>query len=280
MEQEKKKGSFGKVLLVIILLIVFALAGWFGNQFYGDKIEFLNFNKADEEETKEKTTKEEDVTVDDSIENLVKLVGLDYESDGMKVSEMSDEYKMNIVSKQLRGETVIKSRTVASTEEYVAASVVEEKYNSIFGDGKYKRPESIKINCYTYNYNATTDSFDASIPPSDGCGPIGVGVNEKIISAKKNGDTLKVTEAVAFLDSGNPDRNIFKEYSDVNDPAKKITSVKEIIGKDASMPTAAEWDQVDEYIGKNADKFVQYTFIFEMNKNGFYKYTGFEKTKK
>ena len=244
MEQEKKKGSFGKVLLVIILLIVFALAGWFGNQFYGDKIEFLNFNKSDEEETKEKTTKEEDVTVDDSIENLVKLVGLDYESDGMKVSEMSDEYKMNIVSKQLRGGTVIKSRTVASTEEYVAASVVEEKYNSIFGDGKYKRPESIKINCYTYNYNATTDSFDASIPPSDGCGPIGVGVNAKIISAKKN------------------------------------ASVKEIIGKDASMPTAAEWDQVDEYIGKNADKFVQYTFIFEMNKNGFYKYTGFEKTKK
>ena len=93
MEQEKKNGSFGRVLLVIILLIVFALAGWFGNQFYGDKIEFLNFNKSDEEETKEKTTKEEDVTVDDSIENLVKLVGLDYESDGMKVSEMSDEYE-------------------------------------------------------------------------------------------------------------------------------------------------------------------------------------------
>lgn len=231
MEQEKK-GSFGKVILVIILLVVFALAGWVGNQFYGDKIEFLNFNKTDNDKTKEKTTKEEDIIVDNSIEILVKTVGLDYESDGMKVSDMPDEYKMNIVSKQLGGEVVIKGRTVASTEEYVAASAVEEKYDSIFGDGKYKRPESIIINCYTYNYNATTDVFEASIPPSDGCGPIDVGVNTKIISAKKKGDTLKVIEAVAFLDSGNPDRNIFKEYKDVSDPTKKITSVKEIIGKD------------------------------------------------
>ena len=102
--------------------------------------------------------------------------------------------------------------------------------------------------------------------------PIDVGVNTKIISAKKKGDTLKVIEAVAFLDSGNPDRNIFKEYKDVSDPTKKITSVKEIIGKDSTMPTFDEWDQVDEYIVKNSDKFIQYTFTFDMNKNGFYKY--------
>lgn len=46
------------------------------------------------------------------------------------------------------------------------------------------------------------------------------------------------------------------------------------------MPTFDEWNQVDEYIGKNSDKFIQYTFTFDMNKNGFYKYTVFEKTKK
>ena len=36
--------------------------------------------------------------------------------------------------------------------------------------------------------------------------------------------------------------------------------------------------KIDNYISQNADKLQQYTYIFELDNNGFYKYIGFERT--
>ena len=60
--EKKKKSSIGVTIFVIILLAIFAVGGWFGNDFYRKKVEEGN------KKVEKKNTKKDEVEKDEELD--------------------------------------------------------------------------------------------------------------------------------------------------------------------------------------------------------------------
>lgn len=281
-EKVTKKSSL-PIVLIILLFIVFVLlaivGGWFGNEAFHKlttKNETVSENTNNSKESG-KTSSSEKTNDSDEYESVkigtlvkglyesTKPGGLGpdevvYKSKGMKTSEMDSVYKDRIAYQKFHGYFI-----GTGENSFVDAEKVKYAYESIFGEDTFTIGQDVQCVCNGKGkliYNADNKTYRM--------GPTGCGgatmmfVNDKVINAEKNSNTLRITVAVAFYNTENG--NIYKTYDD-------------LINKTNEIGKIADYNSIDEYVSKNSDKLQQYTYTFELSKSGFYKYIGFERTK-
>ena len=206
-----------------------------------------------------------------NIKNLFNLVhraftsgdGTIFNNKKLNVSEMDDLYKFSLASNLYTGEAV-RNNTAKENEitAYIDEEIVKEKYEVIFGTGTYKRLDEIPYSCTSMYYDAahrryvTTNQICGSIEPFS--------THEIIIDAKKKDKELFITSAVVFAESYTG--TVCKDYQCKN----IIDSYSTLISED---------EYFKNYIEKNKDKLMQYTYKFKLNDDGFYYYQGFKRTK-
>ena len=252
-----------KILLVVILM-VFTLCGC------------ENKSTTSKESSTNKDSKLEKIDVDNLIEAIYNrttastINGIDttfYDSKGLKVKEMTDEYKGLIAERNYLAyiNTSIGSATINENS-------VKYAYDSIFGAGEYKSGQKLYSECYDFSYNKKFKYYQDN--SAGGCGgTTSSDVYPKVIKAEKNNKYLKVTAAVIFREKD----NFYKSYKDLTATKNSLGTLDELIGEKELNSITNE--SILEYVEKNQDKLQQYTKTFEIDKNGFYKYIGFERTK-
>lgn len=228
-----------------------------------------------------------EIEVNALIENLHNKVGFsamrvdkdpNFDFSGKKVSEMADLLKNRIASSNF-----ISSRVDYSSDNLTTYSENDVKYayDSIFGVGTYKEGQNIIDFCELedyYKYNKDQKRYEAPIPQ---CGGIsGTAYLEKIIKAEKNNSHLKIITSVVIESINDGEAMLYRTHDDYINKTVALGSVKDVIGEEyVNTTTYSTNDKIYEYIEKNADSLQQYTYTFELDSNGFYKYIGFERTK-
>ena len=136
---------------------------------------------------------------------------------------------------------------------------VKNAYENVFGKDTYKRPEKLSDGCNDMVFDNLSKAF---ISEQTGCGSTtSFGSNSKIISVKKNSSELLITAAYVF-------NYMDKLYKDPN-------GNEELTENDGEYTTVRHYNS---YIEENKDKLMQYTFKFNLADDGFYYYSGFERT--
>lgn len=279
-KKNKKGGSVLKIFLILILLVVFAVAGWFGNEYYG---KYINKTKTKSTSLSKKQNDENDkyekIDVDSMINKLyenTKPSGLGpdevlYKSKGMKVSEMDDNYKSRIAFKNFYRYFV-----KTSDGSFVDEKDVQYAYESIFGVGTFKSGQDVYNGCKgNLNYDTTKKRYTMD---HGGCGgSTGISVIDAILEVNKNNKEMKIDVGVVFANGET--QSLYKTYDDLVNKTNAIGTIKDLIGEDYVNTVEYSSDiKIKDYIIKNADKLQQYTYTFEMDKNGFYKYVEVKRT--
>lgn len=114
--------------------------------------------------------------------------------------------------------------------------------------------------CGTLNYNPNLKKYEVKTDGGYGGTSCKI-VKEEIIKAIKYDDRIGIISAYVF--SRCEDDNYYKDY--------KYTTKVSISNENI---------ETTDFIIQNKDKLEQYTYTFMEDENGFYYYTGFEKTNK
>ena len=278
MEKEKKKSNKAKTVWVTIL-IVLLLGVFFGfgyalgankivdvfNDVVKSDVE-VNSTSTDNKKTNDNTTiKTTSIPVDSLIENLYEKVKWgSFGLAGKKVSDMSDDEKGLIASKNY--EQYITTNPV-DYSLHVSEENVRYGYDSIFGAGTYQSGQNIYSACGSYSYDSINKEYSQA---AGGCGgTTAERTVSKVVKAEKNNKVLKITAGVLYI-SGSDD----KVYKDFEKTKPLGSTISEYLGADNG-------DQdmyAKQHIENNVDSSELYTYTFELDNNGFYKYIGFEKT--
>ena len=178
----------------------------------------------------------------------------------LKAKELSEKCKFNIASK-IYGNYLVEAEDGL---RYILESDVSYSYESLFGEGKYKSQEIIP---YGENMSLLYSESDGYYFVHNGIGDYSnENVSyEKILSAKKDKNYLYINSAVLYYEPNN--RVICVDY----DCEEVLDTISE--GDNTSS-------YFDLYIEHNNKKLNRYKYTFKLDKNGFYKYVGFEKTNK
>lgn len=220
-------------------------------------------NSKDKKEEKDTSVK---LNIDDininKLFNIVKVTdnscdGYETKS-GVLVKEMSDKCKFELASHTY----LDKLKVAANGVQYVYEDDVRDAFESLYGYKTYKVAEAIPYkNGVNLSYNAPYKYyFYEGVSEAEGT-PITK--YEKIIDAKKDGDTLLITSAVLYYEAVNS--VLCKDV--------ECSNVVENMNNEPSYP-----DYYSLYVDHNKDKLYQYTFKFKMDEAGFYNYIGFERT--
>ena len=164
---------------------------------------------------------------------------------------------------------------ITDTHRYVVdEKSVRYAYDSIFGEGTYKSGQEIHNECNnSFKYNKDYNYYELS--EMGGCSnPSMVIVDDMVLKAQKNNNSLKIIVGVVFRNIGS--RLFYISLDDANRQTNEIEKYENVIGNETDYQVVDK--KIDKYISANADKLQQYTYTFEMDKNGFYKYVGFERT--
>ena len=235
MEQEKKKGSFGKVLLVIILLIVFAVGGWFCNEYYRNNIASKDTEKEEQDgeldvksdlvqklynkvtvngEGKGNSLKnwiygengELDISKDDGV-TLMKLVVINL--DNSKLEEISCE-GLNIPETINNFTNYCKFYSTATTIKSYKSDYVSSVFKDIYGKNVKMNSEAYmddKINIGRY-FPVGDRYYEYTITTGVEYGP--AGYTDTIEKAEKVGNKLKIYENEIYeLEGEEPVTNKF-----------------------------------------------------------------------
>ena len=262
-EKARRSNRFLFILTILMLLVVIG-----GLVFYVlyDKnlISFDNSNSLSEESIISKNETKFDVKKGNKealrLYNIVRVSNnfcSEYiSSKSVKVKELNENCKFgiasNIYSRYLNGDM---------GNKYVLEDDVIYAYESLFGEGTYNSQEVIpyirdsnlyysEINGKYFVQNEIQDIDSNMI------------VYEDIISIKKDNNYLYINSAIMYYESIN--KNVCRDY--------ECNEVVEKIGEEPNS------DYYSLYIEHNRDKLYNYRYKFKLDKNGFYKYIGYEKT--
>ena len=268
-KEKKEKGLSSRFVVTIAIILLFGVFVGFGFAIGGVKILNSNCNNvvtktaADKVDTKD-SAQYTDIPLDNMIQSLYERTkavsfGIDrtrYANKKLLVSEMSDEYKGLIAANYFMRFDDFHSFDVS---HHLKESDVRYAYESLFGVNSYTSGQTIYTGCGNYTYNVEKREY---VTNQDGCGGTSAQVAfEKTIKAEKSIDGLKITTGVIFATP----EGYFKSYEDMDDPSKAFNYT--------GVPNGE-----DEYILSNRNNVQQITYTFEVDKNGFYKYVGFERT--
>ena len=261
-EKAKRSDMFLFILTILMLLVV--IGGLIFYVLY-DKhlINFGNGNNAEENiisknETKfaVKNSNREVKRLYDAVRISNNSCGEYITSDSIKVKDLKDECKFDIASN-------IYNRFVKNDgdKKYVLEEDVSYAYESLFGENTYEVHETVPYldNNY-FMYSSPIYFIQGEIKESDS----NVNVHEELLSIKKDNSYLYINSAVMYYESIN--KIICKDYD-----------CKDIIETINDEPSS---DYYNLYIKHNQKKLANYRYKFKLDKNGFYKYMGYEKTNK
>lgn len=282
-----------KVLLTILILLLLIgsciIGGFLGNKFFQFEKNIENKVKNNKSNTSNKTNKSDDykeIEVDSLITDLYNSVisptfcvdDVMYKSKGMKVEEFSERYK-NLIASNSYNNMIINENTGNNVKYIVEEKYVKYGYEKVFGKGSYTSGQKIATLCQSnFKYDSEKKIYTEE---GGGCGGTCVTiVRTSIVKTLKNSKNLKIVVANAFLEPEmNGDVVTGKDliYKDI-DKKYLIGEEKEVLGEEF-VNEMYKTDSLQKYVDNNKDNLQQYTYTFELDDNGFYKYIGFERTK-
>ena len=195
--------------------------------------------------------------------DFVSVDGVIYKNKKLDVSEMEDFYKFALASNLYSGEAIRNNNAgINEITAYLDEEIVKDKFEIIFGKGTYKQLDTIPYSCTDMQYDTvhrryvTTNQVCGSISPFSSY--------EKIIDAKKDDEHLYITGAVVFAEG-------FTGSLCKDDVCE--------VRIDSYPSNITDKAYFYDYIDKNKDKLMHYTYKFKLENDGFYYYQGFERTK-
>lgn len=269
-EIEKAKSSNRFIFVLTTLMLLVVIGGLIFYVLYDKKL--INFGNNTPQEVEENIFSQSETTFDVKLSNkemnrlfnIVKVSANNCENyntaKSLKAKELSEKCKFNIASK-IYGNYLVEAEDGL---RYILESDVSYSYESLFGEGKYKSQEIIP---YGENMSLLYSESDGYYFVHNGIGDYSnENVSyEKILSAKKDKNYLYINSAVLYYEPNN--RVICVDY----DCEEVLDTISE--GDNTSS-------YFDLYIEHNNKKLNRYKYTFKLDKNGFYKYVGFEKTNK
>ena len=271
--EKKKNKTVGKTIIIVLLLVVFLGIGYIlGTNkildvFGGGKSDIkVDNTSTDNKKTNDNSTiKANTLTVDIMMESLVDRVYTgSFGLKGKKVSEMDDSEKGAIAAAYYEKAAQVNPKDGLN---HISKEDVRYGYDSIFGAGTYQDGQNIYSSCGSYNYNSTTSEY---VQSAGGCG--GTSAERtvyKAVKATKTDKVLAITVGVLYV-SGSDD----KVYKDFEKTKTLGSTISEYLGADDGFQDM----YAKQHIENNVDSSELYTYSFEIDNNGFYKYIGFEKT--
>ena len=258
------------VLPVILIIMVLGLVGYI----LIDKqiVKIPGMTKENNTVEKEEKTKITEIATDNaSIKALIAQVhnpgecldSLIYEKGGSKVEDMDETYKFAIATNTKDINITSIPADATGNVGYVDEEKVKEAYERLFGPGAYHEINNFKLGCADMSYDIENKRYVTKI---EGCGSPMTPITgyEEIISAQKDENTLTVITAVAFYDG-----NAGKLYKDMD--LTKETPL--------TANTNLTEKEIREYITSYKEDLNQYTYTFDIGTDGFYYYTGVQRTK-
>lgn len=263
-KKNKKGGSVLKTILVVILLALFAVGGWFGNDFYRKAIKNENTSESDEIE-KEKSDQDDlkDGSLDvnsDLVKNLYnKVTDSEYNYNG--------ELYRNCKKNWLYG-----TGDSGYKEEFdVATAAPEEKANFVFRN--LEKSKGTKESCDNLNIPDRVDSFYSICAFNTEVNPIGDEISydvdyvesiyQDLFGKDDKFDTNLILKGqgnlIKFLNIGGK----YYEYATIGGsvcgPVKYIDKIYKAEKKNHMIYIYEEEEYFEEDVSKSINKFV-YTF--------------------
>ncbi len=175
----------------------------------------------------------------------------------VKVEDLNTTCKFSIASKIYEK----KVNEALDGKLYVKEEDVKDAYESLFGNDSYKKQDSIpclyKTN-FIYNNGIY---FTEKVGTEEGSSLIPY---EKVIHVIRIGDKLEITSVVVYYEKV---LGLFCKDSNCENSIETVGMDKEYSD-----------EYLDLYVEHNKDKLYQYTYGFEMDDAGFYKYKGYKRT--
>lgn len=265
--------SFNKKFFITTMILVVIILGLVLFLLYDYKVIFPPKNDKVITSTS-KTTRHEDSFVSLSVDNssIKELynnihdnitIGGDnyiYNNKEASVDDMSSEYKFKLAYNLYKSDIIKENRDSNGIDTSVSEDSVKSAYERLFGEGSYKRPESIKNGCDELVFDGVSKKFigmstDCSVSDNT------IQIYDKILEVKRNSKELLITSGVVF------------SYG--NNICKDVECNKILTENDGDYTRVKHFN---DYIESNKDSVVQYTFKYSLGDDGFYYYSGFERT--
>ncbi len=265
--------SFNKKFFITTMILVVIILGLVLFLLYDYKVIFPPKNDKVITSTS-KTTRHEDSFVSLSVDNssIKELynnihdnitIGGDnyiYNNKEASVDDMSSEYKFKLAYNLYKSDIIKEDRDSNGIDTSVSEDSVKSAYERLFGEGSYKRPESIKNGCDELVFDGVSKKFigmstDCSVSDNT------IQIYDKILEVKRNSKELLITSGVVF------------SYG--NNICKDVECNKILTENDGDYTRVKHFN---DYIESNKDSVVQYTFKYSLGDDGFYYYSGFERT--
>ena len=278
-EIEQARKSSRIIFLITFILLVFLFAG-FGLLYVMDVdvVKFVKTPQKKVEEVGKKITKDvinkEESTIafevdvnDGNVQkffNAVKITDSDICFDGgykeqehVLVGSLSTKCKFSIASNIYEKDV----QKALDGKLYVKETDVKSAYEELFGNGTYQRQDSIPC-LYKSTFMFHDDYYFTEKVASEEGGSLTS--YEKVLFALREGDKLDITSSVLYYEHV---LNLFCRDS-------RCESVIE------ELKTGSDYneDYLSLYVDHNKDELYQYTYHFEMDKTGFYRYIGYDRT--
>lgn len=260
-EKARRSSRFLFILTVLMLLVV--IGGLIFYVLYDKNLINFGDDSSNEESIISKNETRFDLKLTNKeVNRLYDIVRVsnnschDYiNSKSIKTKDLSEECKYEIAS------NIYNRYIVDDNGLYVSEDDVSYAYDSLFGENTYKAQELIP---YKYNSKFYYSEVNKRYILQGNYEEMDSNMNnyEEVISIKKDNNYLYVNSAIMYYESIN--KNICKDYD-----------CKEVVEKINEEPSP---DYYSLYIKHNKDKLYNYRYKFKLDKNGFYKYIGYEKT--
>ena len=237
-------------------------------------------NETKQEEIKENQTKEdkkpeeeiktkEEISIDNpNIKELYEIVKITnpYTCDDATYIG-KEEVEVSALSKKCRfalASTIYREKKEQETgKTLVPEEAVKSSYEKIFGEGTYEREESIPYQPRNeLKYNAEGYYFTEQETSEE---ETSMTKYEKIIKAEKEGTNLYITSVPIY-------------YERVNKVLCKDPSCENVIEKTKEETNYTE-SYLTLYIDYHKEELHNYTYHFQQDEAGFYRYLGYERTR-
>jgi len=274
--EEAKSSNKKKIFIMIIVLLLIIILGLVLFLLYDYKIIFPpeeEVTVTSDDTAKTKTKRHEDKYVSLSVDNsnIVNLynnvhdnvtIGGDeylYNTEKATVSDMSEDYKFRLAYNVYKKDIVYLTNEENTRE--LSESNLKSAYEMLFGTITYTRPDTVMDSCIKLSYDSLSKKYISDL---NGCvTDANYEIYDKIIEVKKNSKELLITGAVVF------------NYGDTNNICKDINCNEILTQNDGDYTREKHFK---DYIEANKENLQQYTFSFTLGDDGFYYYTGFERT--
>ena len=279
-EIELARKSSRVIFVIFFILLVFLFMGF--GVLYALDIDFTSYIHIPQKEAQVSDTKKTikkgiisdpppmavDVDINDSnvqtFYRVVKVTNEDVcieggyrEKDHVVVSSLSTKCKFSIASKIYENNVEAGLDGKLSVKE----SAVKDAYESIFGTGTYEKQESIPCLYHTNFIYHGDYYFTEKVTPEEGTSLTSY---EKILYALRQGEKLDIVTVVVYYE------HVLSMLCKDSRCENTVTSLK----KDVEYGE----EYLSLYVEHNKDSLYQYTYHFEMDSAGFYRYVGYDRT--